>query len=98
VRKKLVMLAGVVLIVAGAVLYHTSAVQQDEAMVESLGVTRSVATPFGTEEEQTGVRGHEELAHTMKTGALICWGAGAVLLAIGYLMKKRGRTAVRLGR
>lgn len=93
--KKLLVLFGFILIIGGALLYHASIVEYEDAMLEPLGYSRTATDPFGTEEEQSNTREHANLAKTMKTGAFLCWAAGGVLLASGYLIKKADRTPFR---
>ena len=95
VVKKLLVLFGVILIIGGGLLYYAAVIEYEDAMLEPLGYTRTVTNPFGTEEEHSHTREHENFAKTMKTGAFLCWAAAGVLLASGYLMKNRDRSPFR---
>ncbi len=77
--KKLYIVVGIVLIILGGLLFRGSGYQEEEAMLLRLG---DIFDERVEASEQAA-----ELAQIMRAGAVICFGAGGVLLIIGYLKR-----------
>ena len=84
-KKKIAVLLGVIIVVAGIVLYNQSSVIEDQAAIARVMSSPDPDSPlYAMHLEANALLGKFK---AMRSGAIACWGIGGTVLAIGYLMR-----------